>query len=1062
MGNVSSKHLPDNNTFPSSSFSTTPAAGVPRSTVPADSSASLSSSTADSPSKDTEKTTTVAKAHRSSVSFSPSTFSSPPSTSIVPPSTRLVPPPILQFTFQPNNDSDNKDGNQTRSNNDIHIHSENDNDLASVVKSPHSIEPTTSPTSSSNTSSNTSMPSPTPASLLDKPLPASPASASASLLLSPSAFPDQETVKPRRSNSLNAHQHPGLSSPDSRIGGRVNSLSQQSMHSQSSLSGRSIASNSSGSSSGHGSGSSGSGSATRSHNSSANTVTTRTTSISGGPTESVGQLSLQRFPTGESEYKVRPPSGSSSSTGQGLGGQTKASRTTSMVSSSSARSSSGSSGFKFSFKPLLSNHGNDSKQQQQLYRHHNGSSPATSPNGHQAFDPFANSPFPAILISIKLPQSLLDKYIIDQESFRHGKGIWGIGKYSWTITVLSRANGKKYVIKRVSKSLLPPSAYYHYPTTAHRLCTCPACKSLREQLLLTGQLPDNELENLQEVLVIHNKGRRKELPQLPPSSPQQQSRQLQPQRPLSASSIASPTSSSNHAKESKEKQRRSFNLYSCHNASTPNHTSKFSAFSPITTPQDTPVNSRPSTPIPSPLRMLSTPPPPSTLTSSSPLPVLPVSHGKIHNSNSSINNKSQTAQSSLTPTPSPLLPAETPLSWSQKTGDSMVSQGRPRDHSRHNQQQQDALRSPGFPPRSAGTPTSSQRTRPNLQRHASTPNMSHTITGLDVLETDPARVDQLRQLSRLGNHGGGNGGGGVISFGRDRRDTDSRLATLKGDRPPSDSPLSMTMTMQALYESTLGNGANGHHQDDNNDDGREVNVEYEKTPTTTGTHSALRLQTSIVTKEMKVSPFDTNDGEFKQMEPESPESSTARARNGATSAPLMFTPPPHALPMELVLLQTYNDSDHLPEHHEWTQDEDYWYYVTKAHGVRRRKLKKVSSWWLDLSSLGGALLSAGSSSSQEPIATGPIYNMGRAPGTISTTPHPSSPLSSELALASPSLTATDTTRRTHAAKESISSMASQETVNPNSAAFKRQSSPRNSTSLMGKYYYVDWDEYLSL
>lgn len=914
------------------------------------------------------------------------------------------------------------------------------------------------------------MPSPTPASLLDKPLPASPASASASLLLSPSAFPDQETVKPRRSDSLNAHQHPGPSSPGSRISGRVNSLSQQSMHSQSSLSGRSIASNSSGSS-GHGSGTSGSGSATRSHNSSANTVTTRTTSISGGPTDSVGQLSLQRFPTGESEYKVRPVSGSSSSTGQSLGAQTKASRTTSVVSTSSARSSSGSSGFKFSFKPLLYNHGNDSKQQH-LYHHHNGSSPATSPNGHhQTLDPFATSPFPAILMSIKLPQSLLDKYVIDQESFRHGKGVWGIGKYSWTITVLSRANGKKYVIKRVSKSLLPPSAYYHYPTTAHRLCTCPACKSLREQLLLTGQLPDNELENLQEVLVIHNKGRRKELPQLPPSSPQQ-SRQHQPQRPLSASSIAPPTSSSNIAKESKEKQRRSFNLYSCHNASTPNHTSKFSAFSPITTPQDTPVNSRPSTPVPSPLRMLSTPhPPPSSKLTFSSSHALSVDQGKIHSSNSSnssngITNKSQTAQSSLIPTPSPLLPAETPLSWSQKAGDAMVSQGRPRALTRHNQQQDDAPRSPGIPPRSAGTPTSSQRTRPILQRHASTPNMSRTITGLDVLETDPARMDQLRQLSRLGNHGGGNVGGGVISFGRDRdhrRDPDSRLAPLKGDRPLSDSPLSMTMTMQALYESTLGNEANGHRQDDDKDegDGREANVEYEKTPTTT-THSALRLQTSMVTSERAVSPFDTNGGEFKQMEPESPESSTVRARNGAASAPLMFTPPPHALPMELVLLQTYNDSDHLPEHHEWTQDEDYWYYVTKAHGVRRRKLKKVSSWWLDLSSLGGALLSAGSSSSHEPIATGPIYNMGRAPGTTSTTPHPSSPLSSELALAGPSLMATDTTRRTHAAKESISSMASQETVNPNSAAFKRQSSPRNSTSFMGKYYYVDWDEYLSL
>ncbi|KAG0286537.1 hypothetical protein BGZ96_009376 [Linnemannia gamsii] len=804
----------------------------------------------------------------------------------------------------------------------------------------------------------------------------------------------------------------------------------------------------------------------------ASVVQAQGSAAGGGPTDSVGQLSLQRFPTGESDYKVRSVSGSGSSTGQGLGAQTKASRTTSMVSNSSARSSSGSSGFKFSFKPLLYNHSNDSKQQQHLYHHHNGSSPATSPNGHHHQDPFSNSPFPAVLMSIKLPQSLLDKYTIDQESFRHGKGVWGVGKYSWTITVLSRATGKKYVIKRVSKSLLPPSAYYHYPTTAHQLCTCPACKSLREQLLLTGQLPDNELENLQEVLVIHNNGRRKELPQLPPSSPQQ-SRQHQPQRPLSASSISSPTSNNNNnnnPKESKDK-RRSFNLYSCHNASTPNHTSKFSAFSPITTPQDTPVNSRPSTPAPSPLRMLSTPPPP--LTSSSPLPAPPVSHGKIHSSNSSNNinnnnnNKSQnhhhgkTAQSSQTPSPSPLLPAETPLSRTQKTGDSMVSQGWPSDPFR---QQQEVHRNPGIPPRSAGATSSQQRARPTLQRHASTPNMSRTITGLDVLETDPARLDQLRQLSRRGNHGGENGGG-TVSFVKDRdyhRETDSRQAPLRSDRSLFDSPLSMTMTMQALYKSTLGNGADGYRPDDNIDsDDRETNVEYGRTPTTT-TYSALGLQTLMVTAtERTVSPFDTNDGEFKEMESESARAS----RNGAASAPLMFTPPPHALPMELVLLQTYNDSDHLPEHHEWTQDEDYWYYVTKAHGVRRRKLKKVSSWWLDLSSLGGALLSSGSSSSNEPIATGPIYNMGRAPGTstsTNTTPHPSSPLSSELALASPSLTATNTTRRTHAAKESISSMASQETVNPNSAAFKRQSSPRNSTSLLGKYFYVDWEEYLSL
>ncbi|KAF9091756.1 hypothetical protein BGX23_004855 [Mortierella sp. AD031] len=371
----------------------------------------------------------------------------------------------------------------------------------------------------------------------------------------------------------------------------------------------------------------------------------------------------------------------------------------------------------------------------------------------------------------------------------------------------------------------------------------------------------------------------------------------------------------------------------------------------------------------------------------------------------------------------------------------MVTQGRASDPLR-----QDTPRSPGIAPRSAGT-SSSLKTRPTLQRHASTPNMSRAITGLDVLEMDPARVEQLKQISRLRS----NGGDASYVKERDyRRETESPLAPLKGDRPLSDSPLSMMMTMQALYESKLGSGAAGSivRQDD------------ETATATTPAHSALLLQTSMAT-ERKVSPFDTNDGEFRQMEAGSSESSAARARGGATSAPLMFSPPPHALPMELVLLQTYNDSDHLPEHHEWTQDQDYWYYVTKAHGVRRRKLKKVSSWWLDLSSLGGALLSAGSSSSQEPIATGPIYNMGRAPGTSATTPYPSSPLSSELALAtSPGRSSTEA-RRTHGAKESVSSMASQETVSTNSATLKKSNSPRNSTSLMGKYYHVDWEEYLS-
>ncbi|KAF9951413.1 hypothetical protein BGZ65_005966 [Modicella reniformis] len=195
--------------------------------------------------------------------------------------------------------------------------------------------------------------------------------------------------------------------------------------------------------------------------------------------------------------------------------------------------------------------------------------------------------------------------------------------------------------------------------------------------------------------------------------------------------------------------------------------------------------------------------------------------------------------------------------------------------------------------------------------------------------------------------------------------------------------------------------------------------------------------------EREVNPFDTNDGEFKQMEPESPRSDKAVQPKG-------FVPPPHALPMELVLLRTFNDSDHLPEHYEWTQDEDYWYYVTKAHGVRRRKLKKVSTWWLDIGSFGSALLS-GSSTSSEPIATGPVYNMGHA--TETTTPSPSFPLSSDMALS-------------NGRQTPISAAANQELSNtgvsqpPNVSTIKKQSSPRNSH--MGKYYYVDWDEYISL
>jgi len=282
--------------------------------------------------------------------------------------------------------------------------------------------------------------------LLDKPLPPSP-------ITTPPAVPekDMDKLPPRPAVVLSSpaahHTHLGSQVDVITRVARATSLSQQSTHSQSSISDKSIISNSSG-------GGSGSSSDSNSHT----TTSTPSTSASEGTSESVGQLSLQRFPTGESiAHRVRSSSSSSKSktgdhsTRLSLDGLTRPSRTTSTTSSSSARSSSGSAGFKFtkpslSFKPLLYNHGNGSKDQHHLYHHNSSSnSPSTSPNGHahQSIDPFANSPFPSVLMTIKLPQSLLDKYVIDQEGFRQGKGIWGIGQYSWTITVLSRTNGKK-------------------------------------------------------------------------------------------------------------------------------------------------------------------------------------------------------------------------------------------------------------------------------------------------------------------------------------------------------------------------------------------------------------------------------------------------------------------------------------------------------------------------------------------------------------------------------------------------------------------------------------------
>ncbi|KAF9290676.1 hypothetical protein BGZ68_006391 [Mortierella alpina] len=874
--------------------------------------------------------------------------------------------------------------------------------------------------------------------LVDKPLPTSP--------LSPAlqSTPDKDSMEGRQTETtfdsnrncspsapttaaatppLSGVQRSGISpSLSTRM---VTSLTQQSIHSQSSLSDKSTKSGSSGSS--------GSASGSGNGSGSGRTVTMRTASLAGATTESLGQqLSLQRFPTGESEYKVRPLSRSkaaeeSSKPGQGQGqnDQEKSSRATSMASSSSARSSSGSSGFRFTkpnlFKPLMYSQSNDSKNQQHLYQHHGSSNSAAAlSSGHRqqqqqqqsAVDPFGNSPFPSILLSIELPQSLLDKYVIDQEGFRHGKGIWGIGKYSWTITVLARANGKKYVIKRVSKALLPPSAYYHYPTTAHQLCTCPACKSSREQLLLAGQLDQKEMENIQEVLVLQSKGRKKDLPQLPPSSPQQQPRERpQSTRPLSATSLSPPL-----LKDTME-PRTSLNLYHCNNASTPNTQNKVFSLSANSTPNDTPVNSRPSTPS-SPLRPLFSTSPSATSANA----------GKVHNRSSSHSASKFLSSSSSPSAPTPLQPSATPLFWPNKECDTLVTQ--PRTRLSTDMPRPETNMSPFRPPPKSAGAAAGHKKRPSLKRHASTPNMSRAVTGLNVLEDDPTRANQLKQLShdsRTDWHPRGNKG--------------QRPHTTLSMDPTSTTPL---QTMDSLL------GVNEKATDENMKKGVANGGRME--PSVTWSEPPADI-------ERRVSPFDTNEGEFQQMEPETPLITMAKP-NGASTAQPSFVPPPHALPMELVLLQTYNDSDHLPEHHEWTQDQEYWYYVTKAHGVRRRKLKKVSSWWLDMGSLGSALLS-GSSNPSEPIATGPIYNMGR--GTSGTTsPLLSSPLSSEVVLANHNNTNGEHDNGGNvepATKELGSSTTAGTSVS--FATFKRQSSPRNS-SHMGKYYHVDWLEYTSL
>ncbi|KAF9914755.1 hypothetical protein BX616_007624 [Lobosporangium transversale] len=780
------------------------------------------------------------------------------------------------------------------------------------------------------------------------------------------------------------------------------SLSCQGTHSQSSLSDKSIASISSGGNV-SGNGSSGSSGDNRRGDS------TPSTSISAETTESLGQLSLQRFPTGEIEYKGKTLSTRSKITEITPRRSYDAQTTTSRAVSSSARSSSGSSGFKFtkpslSFKPLLNNHSTDNKNPQHMYQHRNNSSSSGSPNGHdsgslqeqhqpQTPDPYAGSPFPPVLMTIKLPQSLLDKYVIDQESFRHGKGIWGIGKYSWTITVLSRANGKK--------------------------------------------LDQNELENIQEVLVIENKGR-KDLPQLPsPSS--QQSQKHSPSRPLSASSILTATS----RELSKDKaKRKSLHLYSCHNSSMPNQQSRFLTFSTGSSPQQTPINSRPSTPSPSPSRLF-----PGSSVSASPSINEP---GKSNARNKNQPNSASLRNERSSPhnAHSPLLPSATPLSWPFNEGDQTVSQTGHSVIISSTKQSNVATLSPprisngsskGYSsPRSYVRPAlmsqgnsfvKKKRAAQVLRRHASAPNLSRPLTGLDLLEDDPSRLEQLKRLSRCNRYDWLYGD----SRSHHHNDPCNQIIDSHPFIPESDGPF-----LNSLFPLTPITPSSQALIDKDEQIQRSID----------GEDHSLDASENV---EMKINPLDTNNGEFERMSLES-------AKSKRPSEPRGFVPPQHALPMELVLLQTYNDSDHLPEHHEWTQDQDYWYYVTKMHGVRRRKLKKVSTWWLDMSSLGNALLSS-SSASSEPIATGPIYNMGQ--GAMSISPL-SSPLTSDVALSDINASGASLGVNGQVGGKELTADSSHTNLSsfaPTISTMKRQSSPRNSH--MGKYYYVDWDEYTS-
>ncbi|KAF9975662.1 hypothetical protein BGZ73_000618 [Actinomortierella ambigua] len=907
----------------------------------------------------------------------------------------------------------------------------------------------------------------------------------------------------------------------------------------------------------------------------------------------------------------------------------------------------------------LYNHGNESKRQNASAAALQGVSTNNIHNSNNNIDIHGAqrlqqqhqqpaSPFPEELLSMRLPQALLNKYVMDTESFRHGKGFWGIGRYSWTITVQARSNGKKqYVIKRVAKSLLPPEAYYRYPTTAHRLCTCPACKSRREQLLQSGQLDPKDVE---EVLALHYNGNsnstgagshgnnntsgsngsharehRRENSQQPtgvarpsqPSSPSASSSNL---NLLGLGAMVTTLATSNK----KEKRGSGGSILPLQRVNSMSPTRLFARAgsggvggsgrkSNASTPQGTPAHSRPPTPMMTPLSRPGSPSVPS---------LLPNAHKSSHtsqntpnhpnnNHNANQNNSSsgvvsittpnfhasnihhqhhssegailkhlrskshqaiaggslrlsssstshhhpqalsmfgralsqdrmaQTTKTSGSPTLlSPTSPShprrvdseiESKLGWSTSTAmaqqqlltspppSQRLSVDKPTVRQTPMSLQQKGLTSiqsgrlfdmrasasttaihtaggvgrasrgtgsplaespssvllpslvldpddrPSHPSRSlflhgstftsrggggggGGGALKKKEGRPKLRRCASTPSLSRARTGLDALDEDPL-VTQLRAAARYPMSKM------AITTQKAWREligVPKVEVTLIEETAISSSSSSSSLSRNGRRSGgdqagtdTGGDGSIKENSGDDEEEGRIFCLEDDHEASTQQRHQHIAVDFDEEGGDESDEENDDSESEESadeawiapgcpQEEPQSPVRSPApsAAATAAAAAAVFaglsltpstsisiqqpnYVPPPHSLPMELVLLQTYNDSDHLPEHHEWTQDQDYWYYVTKAHGVKRPKLKKISSWWSEALGGGGGgfanigagsgagpagpislLLTASSPStssthalSSEPIATGPIYNMSMPPAGTAPSKH---------------------------------------------------------------------------